>query len=913
MDGEELKEDPKVQTSTPPETSVIPGEGNKKLEAVATILNEGKTQRAPLQNEVTPESLEKSPITLSQIALIGDSIGYGIESRGFSKLEIGKGRQIIPKGGEMVSQIGKELSKVDPTKTPYLIIQGGSNNLNSPKGGWNPENTAEELIKLYRLAIEKGFKKENITLVTIPPHRNTSHLPYADLVTKCNEFLKKKANENGFRIFDLHSACVETMKDPDPKKRFVLPDPKDGIHPSPQGYRVIANILINEMTGIKNDTTTAVETSAQLEAQAQQVEKENPAKAMHMKYLETTEKLNEADAKADEEFIRKSSIKDLRKKSRLLNAKTTTEEKPIEQIINLKDETARRLRAYTSTRDNQWYTINYEKFGSDSTGLSHEMNIGLGDILLDNDIEEILVMKASGEMIKGHKQLIADGQHKGRVGYADENGQYIATYTGDKFRILSDKEVDIKNASEVTTYVAKLQEYNNTREKTEIYTETNINRRGSRIGIENARRILELKKEVRLKDPNISEKDLYLQVSAIAETKAKETSDDNERIQWQIIANDCKDTANVVSQFPDFDLNLYKRKIMAAESGGNYKARNDDLGRKKGVNPSRWAFGKYQFLSPTAASYGAKFDPENEEEIQAFLNDHIKQEDVMNAFTLANLRIYSRLPESKKREFTEAGIDIYKILGAMHFGGAGMLKKSLDEIRNAKDWIATSTNSGKTFEKSYWKHMDEVQPLSEKEENMTAKGDIITVPEFDKYNKKIVSTLRGGGQENWVIGSSSGVTISSKTRNIPDMGAFGINGAGPKEVFETIENIVANLNTNDLPKKVTLVGMGVNGLSPNGNTEKTVDYNIGYYMRIAKLFESKGVTVKISPLQIAPSKETQIIAFNNELRNNPEYSKYCIETGVDRFYANHPTNKGYQDMINRIQSSKLDSESVMTA
>jgi len=933
MSREELKKNPIEPVTEKPaglENS------NEKLEAKATILNEGKEKRAPLQNEVVPEKLEKISVKPSEIALVGDSIGTGIE-RAFNNLDKDRktkigGNGMLAVGGVKTfardvpaskktkneimldaDSITFQIDKVDSSKFPYLIIQGGTNDIGHSSQNPDPRKVAIKLINLYKQALAKQPPFKKVMLITIPPHKDMpaytdkrgerhAAFDWETRVRACNDELRKLATDEGINLFDLYSECMKKVE----TKEYSIPG--DGVHPGRKGYETIANILIAGIASGKYDPSKTSFIAEQLTAQTIQIEKENPARAMHMKYLETAEKLNEADVKADEEFIRKASIKDLRKKSRLLNAKPATEEKPIEQIMNLKDETARRLRAYTDTRDNKWYTINYEKFGSDSTGSSHEMNIGLGDILLDNDIEEILVMKTNGETIRGHKQVVNN-----RVGFADENGQYIATYTGDKFRILSGKEVDIKNEKEVASYINKIKDHDTTRETVEIYTNTFTNRERNQIGAENAKKILELKKEVRANTQNITDEELYLKISALAKTKAKEATDQNEKTQWEIIEKDCMDTARVIGEFPGFDLNLYKRKIHAAESGkSEYRARNDRLGRKLGVRSSKWAFGKYQFLAPTAAAHGARFNPENEEEIQGFLNDPVKQEEVMNSFTLANLKIYSRLPEQRKREFAEAGIDVYKILGAMHLGGAGILRRSLSSIRNAQDWIATNTKSKKTLESSYWKNMDSVRPISETEENTTAKGDMITVPEFDKYHKKIVSTL-SKKQRDWVIGSSSGVTISSKTRNTPDMGAFGIKGAGPKEVFETIENIVANLNSNDLPKKVTLVGMGVNGLSENGNTEKTVNYNMEYYMKIAKLFESKGVTVKISPLQIAPSKKNQIIAFNNALRNNPEYSKYCIETGVDKFYADHPTGKGYEHMINQIRSSKLDSESGIMA
>jgi flagellum-specific peptidoglycan hydrolase FlgJ len=64
------------------------------------------------------------------------------------------------------------------------------------------------------------------------------------------------------------------------------------------------------------------------------------------------------------------------------------------------------------------------------------MQVGLGEILLDPSIKEIEVIRA-GRKIKGQR-----GTKSGRVCFLDENGNYIATYSGDKFRIRSLKTLE---------------------------------------------------------------------------------------------------------------------------------------------------------------------------------------------------------------------------------------------------------------------------------------------------------------------------------------------------------------------------------------------------------------------------------------------------------------------------------------
>ena len=98
----------------------------------------------------------------------------------------------------------------------------------------------------------------------------------------------------------------------------------------------------------------------------------------------------------------------------------------------IKNETSRRIKAYSSEGPNNfgWYSLDYM-----SVNPSHEMQVGLGEILLDPNIKEIEVIR-NGVKITGTRTVL-----KGRICFADKNGSYIATYTGDKFRIITNEEL----------------------------------------------------------------------------------------------------------------------------------------------------------------------------------------------------------------------------------------------------------------------------------------------------------------------------------------------------------------------------------------------------------------------------------------------------------------------------------------
>jgi hypothetical protein len=177
------------------------------------------------------------------------------------------------------------------------------------------------------------------------------------------------------------------------------------------------------------------------------------------------EKLTALDAKTvsdDYTKLRSATIEDIRFNSRFL-VPTSEQEKDPDKVQNLKQETYRRLKAYTSAYDKDWYTVDYAKMGADSKDRSHENFIGLGDLLLDPDIKEILVDRG-GQIIKATRGSVLSGKHAGRLGFLDEKGGYVATHTGDKFRILTAEESNFSDAKTLETYLGSVKDENSKRE-----------------------------------------------------------------------------------------------------------------------------------------------------------------------------------------------------------------------------------------------------------------------------------------------------------------------------------------------------------------------------------------------------------------------------------------------------------------
>jgi len=146
------------------------------------------------------------------------------------------------------------------------------------------------------------------------------------------------------------------------------------------------------------------------------------------------------DVEKDKDEKDPVTIEDIRFNSKLLTEK---EGKTFEEKKNsLKEETARRLKLYTTPESDGWFKLDYEKLGRDKHGMSHELYVGLGDILLDPTIQTIAIHRFNKESKQWETIKAKRGYARNRPSFVDENGEYIATRTGDKFRVLSNDQLD---------------------------------------------------------------------------------------------------------------------------------------------------------------------------------------------------------------------------------------------------------------------------------------------------------------------------------------------------------------------------------------------------------------------------------------------------------------------------------------
>lgn len=180
---------------------------------------------------------------------------------------------------------------------------------------------------------------------------------------------------------------------------------------------------------------------------------DSPAGKIHGAYFEKTKEITAETVESDRSTLKSSTIAEIRGNARILK-KPSGNEPEKEQALNLKEETRRRIKAYTSDQNGDWFTLDYQPMGSDSKGLSHEMNVGVGDILVDPDIQEILVKKGN-RIIRAHRGVTKDDIGMDRVCFMDRNNKYIATFSGDQFKILSNDESNFDDENSLKAYLGK--------------------------------------------------------------------------------------------------------------------------------------------------------------------------------------------------------------------------------------------------------------------------------------------------------------------------------------------------------------------------------------------------------------------------------------------------------------------------
>lgn len=588
-----------------------------------------------------------------------------------------------------------------------------------------------------------------------------------------------------------------------------------------------------EATNIYKAAQQARETEGTKSAQALETP-EGKAGALHGSYDKKIKALSAAaetqDPESDRNTLRKSEITDIRTNSRLLKTKKS-EEKPEEQVVNLKEETARRMRAYTQESANDWHALNYQKMGSDSKGRSHEMHIGLGDILLDPDITQILVSK-DGITKKATRGTLGTG----RAAFLYEDGTYAATYTGDKFRILDgtetkpeDKTPEGKKA--VDRYIEKLGTEETTRGTQKEYFQKNPD-----FGT-----YTPSNDEIGRYDGTIELGNVVDQIKGLS--------------GGQIAA------ARVIEE--EFRKAL-TGKLEPLPLNNAIAAAIINAKRESGLNPrndrgdSGTSVGLFQLHAGGGAS---RLQKKYGNEWKKYAQDpRINTIEMIETEVLGNFGKKRFMPRAAAGASAAelAGIFAYDLERPTDQAGAARRSENLILAHFGKEKPADTIENG----------------------TMIAKGKE-TIFKSGEHQRPGISTL-ADNQDFWIWGSSiahmmTGNEIDENGKSTNKIGVLGIGASNAVSFLTDIKSRWSALGLDKMTKPkegVVLLGWQVNGLDENADPEKTARKNIADYMKVVAFLESKGIKARIATTHEVAKKINSVKKFNEILLK--EYPSYAI-------------------------------------
>ena len=620
-------------------------------------------------------------------------------------------------------------------------------------------------------------------------------------------------------------------------------------------------------------------------------------------------------------------IKKLRS-NRTLLTKNLPENTDESRINKVKTETARRLAAYTTKDAEGWYVLNYK-----DVKISHEMDVGLGDILIDEDIEYIEILK-DGESTENGKPIIAHRgfTSNGRPCFLDDEGDYVTTFSNDKFRIISGKETNPKQEKQRSDYLDKLKTTEGNlkryREHVKKYGITKKFRYGKSaidIGIDEIKQAKSLKddyieKQLTQKNPdtNLDTKDLLQYAHRICK---------HFNVPWEIV----REVINIESGWK-IDI---KSKKSTARGLGQFLTKSW-RGFITEANKNGW---KSEF----GEKWGKDWDhiPKDGNGKILIKETHKGTGDpyAMMFATIWNLSKVRKLNPPKNINLAKKGILTYLVHhegynGAKHYLRFLKLMKenrkfSLKQIE--EEYLKNPEKYNKVLyktqvarikkhkkgQKAGIKHFLSVYTLAKKIGARAAKA---SPREIDRIEKEFVSPkIAPSGwcntwdnQENLVIGSSIALQLENIVlKKSKKTGTIGLGGFNALQALRVVEKNRKYFEAKPAPETITLVGLGINGLPQNIGiqvkteimTEKLykarLTRRIHEHEKLITLLKAIYPNTKIVIAELHPySQKTEAIAaFNKHFREktNPNY-KYMPISEAAKSERMHPKSIEYKAM-----------------
>ena len=181
-----------------------------------------------------------------RIVLIGDSIteGWSLMDPDFFRnnnlINRGIGGQTSP---QMLIRFKQDAVHLKPK---LIIINAGTNDIAANTGPATPEMITDNITSMAEIALKHSIKVALSTILPVDNYQwNETVKDAPERITSVNSLLKKYSEQNNLTFINFYSAMVNENKGM--KSHYA----NDGVHPTKEGYDVMAFVLKNTLSGIK--------------------------------------------------------------------------------------------------------------------------------------------------------------------------------------------------------------------------------------------------------------------------------------------------------------------------------------------------------------------------------------------------------------------------------------------------------------------------------------------------------------------------------------------------------------------------------------------------------------------------------------------------------------------------------------
>ncbi|MBQ7771850.1 MAG: SGNH/GDSL hydrolase family protein [Bacteroidales bacterium] len=185
------------------------------------------------------EEANKSVTAKPKAVLMGDSItdGWPRANKDFFTDNNYVGRGISGQTtSHMLVRFRKDVVDLHPK---YVAILAGTNDIALNNGSITLENILGNIISMCEIAKANKIKPVICSVVPAKAYRWRPEIKdSAEKIIKLNEMLKEYADANKIPYVDYHSAMTDS------EGGLPVELAKDGVHPTPAGYKIMEEILV---------------------------------------------------------------------------------------------------------------------------------------------------------------------------------------------------------------------------------------------------------------------------------------------------------------------------------------------------------------------------------------------------------------------------------------------------------------------------------------------------------------------------------------------------------------------------------------------------------------------------------------------------------------------------------------------